>query len=454
MDNATQLNPAESDGFYRAFEERFRGSRDLIKSRLRAYLPFLEPLKLVGDSLDAVDLGCGRGEWLEFLEELGFKAVGVDLDDGMLSACHERGLSVSRGDAINFLRDLPDSSQIIVSGFHLAEHLPFPELRHLVREALRVLQPGGLLILETPNPENVNVAGNTFHLDPTHQSPLPPGLLSFLPDYYGFARVKVVRLQERQDLLKAPTASLWDVLTGVSPDYSIVAQKEASDDLAEITRPAFEAEYGLTLDRLVGRFDAQNAQQVARTMDLAKALERVSEALAQEVAHKNAVIEAREAEIAQLKKHISDANNDAGRQKHELVSLKQQVASLYDSTSWKVTKPLRLLSRLVQWFARGGLAWVTMKPGSRPRRVISSLFARDAKQPNHSQAVKDIAASDVLKTNLTAEPIHVSDDELKIHARRSGLIVLDQIDTITETESVQRVYQQLTAKRKHFLKNT
>ena len=76
-----------SSDFYRAFEDRYRGSRDLIKSRLRVYLPFVEPLKALYSDCIAVDLGCGRGEWLELLKEKGIGAHGVDLDDGMLSAC-------------------------------------------------------------------------------------------------------------------------------------------------------------------------------------------------------------------------------------------------------------------------------------------------------------------------------------------------------------------------------
>ena len=89
-----------SDGFYRAFEERYRGSRELIKGRLAAYLPFVEPLLEAYPSATAIDLGCGRGEWLELLAGSGFKPIGVDLDTGMLEACLERGLPVEQGDAL------------------------------------------------------------------------------------------------------------------------------------------------------------------------------------------------------------------------------------------------------------------------------------------------------------------------------------------------------------------
>jgi len=73
------------DSFYRAFEEKHRGSRELIKSRQRAYLPFIEALRSICSDARAIDLGCGRGEWLELLKESGFDAQGVDLDEGMLA---------------------------------------------------------------------------------------------------------------------------------------------------------------------------------------------------------------------------------------------------------------------------------------------------------------------------------------------------------------------------------
>ena len=80
-----------SDGFYRAFEDLHRGSRELIKGRQRVYAPFIAPLQQHYGHVPAIDLGCGRGEWLELLTEAGFDAQGVDLDDGKLEDCRTRG---------------------------------------------------------------------------------------------------------------------------------------------------------------------------------------------------------------------------------------------------------------------------------------------------------------------------------------------------------------------------
>jgi SAM-dependent methyltransferase len=201
-----------SDSFYRLFEDRFRGSRELIQSRLEVYLPFVQPLlQFYPDGL-VLDLGCGRGEWLELLTANGFKTIGVDLDSGMLEDCKERGLHVNKADAIAFIASLPNESQVIVSAFHVVEHIPFDQLRELVAHALRVLRPGGLLILETPNPENIVVATRSFYLDPTHTRPIPAELLGFVAEHAGFERVKTLRLQEDQGLCNKVDISLQNVL--------------------------------------------------------------------------------------------------------------------------------------------------------------------------------------------------------------------------------------------------
>ncbi|UZJ61120.1 methyltransferase domain-containing protein [Pseudomonas sp. KU26590] len=244
------------DRFYRAFEDRYRGSRAIISERLEAYLPFLAPLKTLREDLSVLDLGCGRGEWLELLGREGFQAFGVDLDDGMLEACSTLGLRAQKGDALVALQRLPDNSLVAVTGFHIAEHVPFKVLQHWVTEALRVLCPGGLLILETPNAESLVVGTNHFYLDPTHERPLPNLLLSFLTEHSGFARSKIVRLQETPALRdETNELGLWDVLSGTSPDYAVVAQKLSDPEELALFDSVFESSYGVSLDQLAVRYD-------------------------------------------------------------------------------------------------------------------------------------------------------------------------------------------------------
>jgi len=250
--------------FYRAFEDHHRGSRELIKQRLLAYRPFFAPLVQTFPRASAFDLGCGRGEWLEVLSEAGFRAVGVDMDEGMLRACHELGLTAHQGDAIEAVRKLPTASQAIVSAFHFVEHIEFDQLNIVCAEALRVLRPGGLLIMETPNPENIRVATCNFYLDPSHHRPIPPDLLAFCAQFAGFARIKTVRLQEPKGLMDKKDINLLEVLDGVSPDYAIVAQKTGEPDIVSLLDHAFAREYGLDLQTLGIRWQRRFDQLEAR----------------------------------------------------------------------------------------------------------------------------------------------------------------------------------------------
>lgn len=244
-----------SKNFYRAFEDKHRGSRQLIKQRLRAYIPFVQPLLDIYPGAQAIDLGCGRGEWLELLGELGFNARGVDMDEGMLEACRALNLKTDLMDALTALRQLPNASQAIVSGFHLVEHIPFDVLLALVVEAKRVLVPAGLLIFETPNPENIIVGTANFYLDPTHIKPIPPLLLSFLPEYVGgYAKIKTIGLQEPAQQSEL-ALELIHIFTNVSPDYALIAQIAAPSNIAEKTSAAFFLERGITLSMVSKRFD-------------------------------------------------------------------------------------------------------------------------------------------------------------------------------------------------------
>lgn len=351
-----------SVGFYSAFEDKHRGSRDLIKTRLRVYLPFVEPLKTLSAQCFAVDLGCGRGEWLELLADIGITAKGVDLDDGMLAPSRELGLSVETADAITFLQTLPDESTDVVSGFHLAEHLPFGNLQALVNEALRVLKPAGLLILETPNPENIRVGTTNFYLDPTHQRPLPPQLLAFLPEHYGFSRTKILRLQESPELAANPAPTLMSVLDGASPDYAVVAQKAAAPEVLECFDAVFAKEYGLCVEELAIRFEANmqgnfsGAIQLAnRTVEQMESLARQAEARAQALQHqlvdRNRRIDSLNQSIADRDEHILDFSRVISERDRQISKLDAKIDEYHQTISFLnqvMIDPLQEISALTQ----------------------------------------------------------------------------------------------------------
>jgi O-antigen chain-terminating methyltransferase len=235
------------DSFYAAFEDRFRGPEETIKDRLKVYLPFLRVLQKQNDPCEIHDLGCGRGEWLELANEEGCLARGVDANSAMHRRCIAKGFDVTHGDLIRYLKTLPDGHAAMISGFHVAEHISIESLLNLVRESFRALKPGGLLVFETPNPESPVVGMTNFYMDPTHRKPLPPPLLAFVTEYFGFVRNKILRLQEPSDALTYAETSLIATIYGVSPDYAIVAQKPAEEKILSSFDQIFQIEHGLDL---------------------------------------------------------------------------------------------------------------------------------------------------------------------------------------------------------------
>jgi hypothetical protein len=219
----------------------------------------------------------------------------------MLAACRERGLTVETADAIGSLRALADNSVAVVSAFHLVEHLPFDAVQELVKQSLRVLQPGGLLIMETPNPENPMVGACRFYLDPSHERPIPPNLLGFLAEYGGFARHKVARLQEDPALHTAPIR-LINVIDGASPDYGIVAQKAAPAEVLERFDPAFHRQFGIGVEELAQRFEQNQQANLAELKStLSERLERAAgEFSARLEAQARAFSERLERQVAEL----------------------------------------------------------------------------------------------------------------------------------------------------------
>lgn len=344
-----------SDLFYRAFEERYYAPRHVIRQLRRQYLPFVEPLKSVYPGVSTFDLGCGRGEWLDLMLEAGFDALGVDLDEGMLEGCRELELPAHHGDAVAYLGTLPDNSHAVISAFHVVEHISFEQLTQVVVQALRVLKPGGLLIMETPNPENIVVATRNFYLDPTHLRPIPSQLLSFLPEYYGYARTKVLRMQESRTLLQNATLGLHDVFAGASPDYAVIAQKNARGGVLEKFDDVFSREYGLSLESLSSHYDAGINGPFKRLQARFDELEeRTKSALAHEQSRTDSLNDEIQARLHQvevsaqagtvralLEQQLVKAEQDLQQLHHRVIAAEQQVQAMLNSTSWRITAPLR-----------------------------------------------------------------------------------------------------------------
>src|SRR3989442_11358235 len=121
---------------------------------MKFYLPLIKQHGIGSREMPILDVGCGRGEWLELLKEQKLRGGGVDSNRVLVGQCVERGLEVAEEDLINHLTRLNDASLGAVTGFHLIEHLPIDTLIQFLNQTVRVLKPGGAVIFETPNPQN------------------------------------------------------------------------------------------------------------------------------------------------------------------------------------------------------------------------------------------------------------------------------------------------------------
>ena len=246
LDEAVNDNPVFSDEEYVAFENAYRGEGPDISDRLRfyfrEYLDSCVPSDQRGNEI-IVDLGCGRGEWLDLIDEYGYQGVGVDANRQMVDICCSKGRRAVCEDAEEYLAGLTDDSVIAITAFQLFEHLRPAKQKRMISEAFSKLKPGGYLILEVPNTKNIQVASDGFYSDVSHIRPVNSDYLLFLAKAAGFSESGIVCWKNAEietwfnSVLAQESTSIMDsavfrtVLNDfknafyTSPDYALVARK-------------------------------------------------------------------------------------------------------------------------------------------------------------------------------------------------------------------------------------
>lgn len=200
--------------FYVQFQDRHRGSEDLIRERQRGRVAYFASCQRV------LDIGCGRGEFLELLREQLIPAEGIDVNASAVEICRQKGLTAHQAEALAYLSTEEAGAFAGIHMSHLLEHVPFPTAIQLLEACADRLQPGGVLIAETPNP-HCPEALQAFFLDPTHVRPLFPEALIILLESLGFEQVQVHFLSPlREEKSDAPQRGPQDFA-----DYLVVALK-------------------------------------------------------------------------------------------------------------------------------------------------------------------------------------------------------------------------------------
>jgi 2-polyprenyl-3-methyl-5-hydroxy-6-metoxy-1,4-benzoquinol methylase len=178
---------------YAAFAERFRGSEEYVKAAQQIYVPYFAGRRNV------LDIGCGRGEFLELMRDAGVEARGIDLSAESVALCRSKGLEAESADVFSYLSSQPEA---VLGGIFCAqviEHLPPERLPELIKLAAGCLEPGGVIAIETPNPECLAIFATHFYLDPTHTRPVPYPLLVFYLEEFGIGGIEVKKLSPALD---------------------------------------------------------------------------------------------------------------------------------------------------------------------------------------------------------------------------------------------------------------
>jgi len=237
----SKIHPSQNiEGLhYLSFENQFRGSYDDIYGRQKYFIKYFEGCNNV------LDIGCGRGEFLELMKEHDIRARGIDIDDGMVEYCCLKELNVEKTDAVSCLEHLDDNSLDGIFIDQVIEHLEPAYMVRLLSLCYQKIREGCHIVIETINPLSF-VSFSNFFIDLTHKRPVHPQTLEFLVSSAGFKGMELHFLSPVQessalhclpeDGLRHPEDKEWlteynrnirilnSVLFGPQ-DYAVVAKK-------------------------------------------------------------------------------------------------------------------------------------------------------------------------------------------------------------------------------------
>ena len=188
LEKEVVYNINKNISYYQSFENVFRGDENKVKEQQRIFL------KYIPDNTDksVLDIGSGRGEFLELLKENSINAIGVDINRDIVNYTKGKGLNCIYADGIEFLKNT-DKKFRAITAFHIIEHMDTDKQRQLLEYGYQKLEKGGIIIIETPNPWFIYGLAS-FYTDITHIKPIPPETLVFLLQWIGFKNTKILYL--------------------------------------------------------------------------------------------------------------------------------------------------------------------------------------------------------------------------------------------------------------------
>ena len=311
--------------FYLRFEDLHRGEKAEIINRFKKYERILYSLAEKSDAPAFLDLGCGRGEFLSYLASLKITATGIEKNISLAPEKLDKSVEIIEGDALSWLRNAKDNSYDFISAIHVIEHLEFQYFYELTREIRRVLKKNGVVLFETPNPDNILVATSNFYVDPTHLRLIPQKLVEFVLNDTGFYKTYIWGVNESSTRPKIPKVS--DILGGSSPDYAIFGLANHTPLSSKIEEILSEKK-GRTTQELCDSFEQRYLRDYTELMERQKKIE--DNIYDQNCFHRDQYIQ-----VTQEIYRVRDI-------------FENELERIYSSRSWKITTPLRQIGRLIR----------------------------------------------------------------------------------------------------------
>jgi O-antigen chain-terminating methyltransferase len=240
---------------------------NLLKER---YAPYAERF---GAGARVVDIGCGRGEFLELLRDRGVDAIGVDADADMVAAVRVAGMEAEVANGREFLEAHPDEFDGVFAA-HLIEHLQPADVIAFVAGAAKALRPGGRIVLVTPNPRNLRMHLRDFWIDLQHTRFYTPEIVRWILHSEGFGDLEDGENELYRSALELPDPApphIDNEPESPFPEHAPLGRAaHARQRLAEYLEAASSSE---RIQHLENRL----AQESARTTRLHEALMEVQE---------------------------------------------------------------------------------------------------------------------------------------------------------------------------------
>jgi SAM-dependent methyltransferase/outer membrane murein-binding lipoprotein Lpp len=414
-----------SKDFYLEFENKFRGPRELILDRLKVYEPILKFVATLAEKPLVLDLGCGRGEFLELCNKFGIEVLGVDASEKNVELVKSLGFKAHKDDILNFLKKQESNSYNLVSLIHVVEHLEFCYVLELFKEVHRILKSGGIFIVETPYVKSPLAAFN-FWVDPTHKRPIHPELLKFIGEKMGFSIIEIFPLAGKS---RKDTVSLTDILYS-SPDVSIILVKDTDDkyylEKVKNVLSKVRAQASLDLEEVSLRLTQEHSSIAEEVQKLSATLaqlnqrveltEGVSLRLTQEHSSIAEEVQKLSATLAQLNQRVELTNK-------EISYVKSRLDALWNSKPWRA---YQLIGKTILRISN-----LKGKIKSFLRSLLKNVYKRLTRYPRIYTKIKKVLDQ---HPNIKEKLVSLVTPENKVSSRSDERIESKSPNTIYPTD--------------------